>query len=81
MGLHGTDRTAGLIHYAIGDSASTLRVGPHLTVTHTAGPEDQSCPRPVAELWRSDISERSCADVRVTSGVLCIRAQVTAVPL
>ncbi len=36
--------------------------------THTAGPEDQSCPRPVAELWRSDISERSCADVRVTSG-------------
>jgi hypothetical protein len=36
--------------------------------TRTAGPWDQSCPRPVAEPWRSDISERSCACVRMTSG-------------
>jgi hypothetical protein len=27
----GPDRTAALIHYAIGDSAQTLRVGPHPT--------------------------------------------------
>ncbi len=43
LSIHGPDRTAELIQYAIGDSPPTLRVGPN---TGTAGPEDQ-CPPPV----------------------------------
>jgi hypothetical protein len=31
LGIHGPDRTAGLIHHATGDSAVTLRVGQHPT--------------------------------------------------
>ena len=38
--------------------------------TRTAGPWDQSCPRPVAEPWRSDISERSCACAVMTMWLL-----------
>jgi hypothetical protein len=51
--------------------------------TRTAGPWDNSCPQPVSGAVspsRSDILERACADVDVTSGI-CTRAQVTIVPL
>ena len=42
--------------------------------TRTAGLEDQSCPRPVAEPWRSDISERSCASsITVCGGFAPVR--------
>ncbi len=40
--------------------------------TRTAGPWDKSCPQPVSGVtpgpWRSDISERTCADVDVPGG-------------
>jgi hypothetical protein len=50
LGIHGPNRTAAPIRYAVGDSAPTLRVGPHPTrgVTRTAGPWDDSCPQPVS---------------------------------
>jgi hypothetical protein len=53
----GPDRTAALIHSAIGDFAPTLRVGPHhICYDGPKGPI-VSLTR-WAELWRSDISEQ-----------------------
>ena len=48
LSIHGPeppDRTAELIHYAIGDSPRLSESA--ATYTSTAGPEDHSCPPPV----------------------------------
>ncbi len=57
--IHGQDDKAELIHYVIGDSASTPLVGPHSTRA-LPGRGTNHVHDPRAEPWRSDISERSC---------------------
>ena len=52
LSIHGPDRTAELIHYAIGDSAPTLRVGPHHTCY--AGPKGHH----VLDPWSGAVAVR-----------------------
>jgi hypothetical protein len=58
----GPDRTAGLIRYAISDSAPTLRVGAHPARAHS-GRGSNRVLDPCAEPWRPGMSERACAGV------------------
>ena len=67
LSIHGPDRTAELIHYAIGDSPPTLRVGRNLHEHRRAGGPFVSSTR---DRGRGGPLSRSgqLAEVDVTSG-------------
>ncbi len=66
------DRTAKLIHYAIVDSASTLRVDPQSTLA-SQGRGTNRVQDSKAQPWLSEVSELRCADNGGTSWgwILC----------